>query len=219
MQLEDLARRMGVRTPEEARREAMDEEGRDAFEGFSGGPPESAGGVRWAGGSVRHPSTGRPLGLDDFFVEVKDQRNRLHSFRGAPGRKWSDGFEEFFWHGVRVPEAVARYPERITIRDIDIEGNAEVRRVMIERYGTQRYMKDCGATLLHQDKTGELYIKHMGQQQESMVFVKVRNSTAEPDGSFKDYYLRVPPTMRKAIDAVAWTFGMNAKTYAPSVET
>lgn len=165
-----------------------------------------------------HP-TGKQLTEDDYFAEVKDSRGRLHSVNGAPGRKWSDGNEEFFWHGVNVPEMVVRDPELITVAMIEIEENAEVRRVMIERYGQQRYMVDCGAALASKDETGELYKKNMGQHEEPLVFVKVKNSTPEPDGSIKDYFLRVPPQTKTARAGVAWTFGLDTKAYAPQKQT
>jgi hypothetical protein len=49
--------------------------------------------------------------------------------------------------------------------------------------------------------------------------VHVVNKTPEPDGSYKDYFLCVPPTMRTAREAVAWTFGLDADAYKPLVET
>jgi hypothetical protein len=62
--------------------------------------------------------------------------------------------------------------------------------------------------------------------------VKVRNSTPEPDGSVKDYFLRVHPQLRPMIDgglgdpqpmtarnAVASTFGLRGEEYHPTVET
>jgi hypothetical protein len=49
--------------------------------------------------------------------------------------------------------------------------------------------------------------------------VKVANSTPEADGSFKDYFLRVPPNMERARQAVAWTFDMDENEYAPEVQT
>jgi hypothetical protein len=106
-----------------------------------------------------------------------------------------------------VPEYIARHPEQITVELIEAEDNAEVRRVMIERYGISRYMQDCGAVKLHKDECGELFKKNMGQHEEPLVFVKVKNSTPEPDGSIKDYFLRVPPITKKARDGIAWTFG------------
>ena len=48
---------------------------------------------------------------------------------------------------------------------------------------------------------------------------KVVNATPEPDGSFKDYFLRVPPAMERARQAVAWTFRMQEMEYNPCVQT
>jgi hypothetical protein len=49
--------------------------------------------------------------------------------------------------------------------------------------------------------------------------VEVLNSTPEPDGSFKNYYLRVPPDMQSAREAVAWTFDMEETEYDPFAQT
>ncbi|MCV0384784.1 MAG: hypothetical protein K5799_15285 [Erythrobacter sp.] len=54
---------------------------------------------------------------------------------------------------------------------------------------------------------------------EDIVMVEVQNATPEPDGSRKTYFLRVPPTMSTARQAVAWTFGKEAREYAPERET
>jgi hypothetical protein len=40
------------------------------------------------------------------------------------------------------------------------------------------------------------------------VLVEVVNATQEPDGWHRRYYLRVPPSIRTARAAVAWTFGI-----------
>jgi len=37
--------------------------------------------------------------------------------------------------------------------------------------------------------------------------VEVVIATAEPDGSYRRYFLRVPPATRTAREAFAWTFG------------
>ena len=54
---------------------------------------------------------------------------------------------------------------------------------------------------------------------EPLVMVRVINSTPEPDGTNKRYMLRVPPTIKTAREAVAWTFGMSPETYAPEMES
>jgi len=43
--------------------------------------------------------------------------------------------------------------------------------------------------------------------------VEVTNGTAEADGSRKTYWLNVPPEMRSAKAAVAWTYGMTPEQY------
>ena len=44
---------------------------------------------------------------------------------------------------------------------------------------------------------------------EPLTVVEVVNSTPEPDGSHRRYFLRVPPDTRTAREAVAWTFGFD----------
>lgn len=110
-------------------------------------------------------------------------------------------------------------PDKLTTAVIDNERNAEVKRVMVERYGQVRYLKDSGARIVHGgDAFGVLYRIEMGFD-EPLVMVKVKNSTPEPDGSFKEYFLRVPPNIQTAQAAVAWTFALENEEYSPVVET
>jgi len=124
----------------------------------------------------------------------------------------------YFWHGVMVPAFVVVRPDWITVKHIETEENAEVRRIMIERYGMARYLVDSGAKEIHHDDFGTLYSKEIPGD-EPLVMVKVVNSTAEPDGSFKDYFLRVPPTVTRAREAVAWTFDVPEEQYEPVLQT
>lgn len=149
-----------------------------------------------------------------------DSRNRPHCDDG-PSHRWRDGWSLYHVHGVRIPfhlRHVVESPERITVAEIESERNAEVRRVMIERYGQRRYLVDSGAELVGTDSFGSLYRKTITDD-EPLVMVKVKNSTPEPDGSIKDYFIRVPPTMLTPQQAVAWTFGLTGKQYQPSIET
>lgn len=57
------------------------------------------------------------------------------------------------------------------------------------------------------------------QEQEQIVFVEVLNSTPEPDGSTKTYYLRVPPRTKTAKAGIAWTFGQTEEDYEPIQQT
>jgi hypothetical protein len=147
-----------------------------------------------------------------------DDRIRLHCEDG-PALSYPDGWSIYAIHGVRVPEDVVMQPEALTVERIESEQNAEIRRVMIDRYGQVRYLQDSGAKEIHRDDWGILYHKDIPDD-EPMVMVKVVNSTPEPDGAFKDYFLRVPPHIDTALDAVAWTFGKSPSEYAAlSVQT
>lgn len=52
-----------------------------------------------------------------------------------------------------------------------------------------------------------------------VVAVEVVNSSPEPDGSRRTYFLRVPPGIRTCRAAVAWTFRLDADRYEPAIET
>jgi hypothetical protein len=148
---------------------------------------------------------------------MTEAEGRLHCEDGQ-ALAFSDGYSLYSWHGVNIPDDVVLHPEQLTVARIDAENNAEVRRVMLERYGEARYLQDSGAKPIHRDKSGVLFRKEIPGD-EALVMVRVVNSTAEPDGHFKIYYLRVPPTIETARAAVAWTFGIEAKNYKPAVET
>jgi hypothetical protein len=49
--------------------------------------------------------------------------------------------------------------------------------------------------------------------------VEVINSTPEPDGSRRTYFLRVPPDTETAREGVAWTFGLTPEEYQPLLQT
>ena len=166
----------------------------------------------------------------------RDSGGRLHCENG-PALSYPDGFSIYSWHGLTVDQSIIEHPELITVQQIENEANAEIRRVLIERYGQGRYLVDSGAKEVHRDDWGVLYIKEIPDD-EPLVMVKVVNPTPEPDGSFRDYFLRVAPECagkrrlgtsvqtdpgRKwtgtAHDAVAWTNYRTEKTYQPLVET
>ncbi len=92
--------------------------------------------------------------------------------------------------------------------EIGDETNIERRRVMIERYGMEKYLKDSGAKPVSSDECGRLFRLRPRLRDEPIQIVEVKNSTPEPDGSYKLYYLRVPPEIETAREAVAWTFSL-----------
>jgi hypothetical protein len=145
---------------------------------------------------------------------VRTLDGRLHC-EGGPAVAWPDGARYYFWRGIRVPERVV---VALTASEIIAEENLEVQRVMLERFGYDRLMLETGAAPVHGDEFGTLYripIPH-GRP---IALLHVTNSTPEPDGTRKRYFLRVPPDARTAREAVAWTFGLRAEEYRPVEET
>jgi hypothetical protein len=204
------------------------------------------GGYRWM-----HPEF---CIVSEFPVKLTiDEANRPHCEDG-PSHLWKDGFSIYHWHGVRIaPEKswIINHPERITPDIIDKEENQEIKRVMLERFTAERYIKEGGAKLLDKqtklpgvmrtkgesfkNPTAELYQKQISGTDVTMTMVRVINSTPEPDGSWKEYWLEVAPDLRPidpntgeligkpqamtAWNAIASTWGMTGDEYFPLVET
>ncbi|USQ84975.1 hypothetical protein NFX46_14970 [Streptomyces phaeoluteigriseus] len=147
----------------------------------------------------------------------RDEAGRLDRGDG-PALAYPDGFALYAWRGMPVPAAFLAELTALTPDRIRAEENAELRRVMLEHYGYDRYLADSGARPLHRDETGTLWrIDLVGD--EPVVMVEVLNSTPEPDGTRRTYWLRVPPSTRTAREGVAWTFGLRPDVYAPVRET
>jgi len=142
-----------------------------------------------------------------------DKKCRLHNPDG-PAVAYADGIKHFRVHGIKMPECYYGNPHTMTAKDIEKETNAEVRHNMISKYGIRQYLHDSKLRPVCVDKYGELY-KSKGKNESAgpIAIVKVKNATREPDGSFKEYCLFVPPDMETAREAVAWTFGMKPEEY------
>ena len=146
----------------------------------------------------------------EIHMEEIDNAYRFHKEDG-PALLWANGFGECFWKGNRIDsKALGDF----SVQDILNEKNQETRRVMIERYGATNLIKDVNADLIHEDKFGKLYRLKIGRDVLKMVHVVCPSTQRE-------YWLRVPPTFRKAQSAVAWTAGFDWRyhEYNPIVET
>ncbi|MBR9978304.1 MAG: hypothetical protein KFH87_09465 [Bacteroidetes bacterium] len=150
-----------------------------------------------------------------------DDAWRLHDERGPALTYPQSGLEIYAWHGIEVAPAVILDPEQISLNDITDEYNTERRYVKIARYGIERYLRDRAAEIMHRDASGVLWKIHPDDSGSDtpILMVEVRNASPEPDGSHRHFFLRVPPTMRTAREAVAWTFGKSEDEYSPDPET
>ncbi|WP_299534550.1 DUF6745 domain-containing protein [uncultured Streptomyces sp.] len=147
----------------------------------------------------------------------RDEAGRLDHGEG-PALAYRDGFALYAWRGMPVPAAFLGELATLTPERIREEENAELRRVMLEYYGYERYLAESGAQPVQQDEAGILWRIAMAED-EDVVMVEVVNSTPEPDGTHRTYWLRVPPATRTAREGVAWTFGLTGDAYVPVRQT
>jgi hypothetical protein len=149
-------------------------------------------------------------------VEQISSGRRLHNASYAAVE--SDLENLYFFHGILVPAFVIVRPESITVKDVLSEENVEVRRVFMERMGMQRFLTEAGAKCIHRHEMGELFsIDLPGDPEGVLRSVRVKDPSTD-----REYFLRVPPKIKRADDAVAWTFGFEMERkqeYRPVVET
>ena len=154
----------------------------------------------------------------------------LYDDTGAPTNhtgavvKYSNGDAIYTMDRVVVPERYINNWSEVTAQEIMGVRNAEVRRVLMQRYGYERLMTDLDAKLYCKDDYGELYrlyeAQRSGFQYPIAQFVKVQNKTPEPDGSFKSYVLHIANMgINSPHAAVASTFGLRPEDYKPEWES
>ena len=122
------------------------------------------------------------------------------------------------WRGVPINERIAFHPERLNHGEILAEGNAEVRRVMMERFGLDRFMRDADAKVLDADTDAggpRRLLRIEIPNDEALVCVSVISPSTK-----HHFMLRVPPAMQTCRQAVAWTAGFEIpEDYRPILET
>lgn len=112
-------------------------------------------------------------------VIKQDSQGRMHCTEG-PAIAYSDGFELYAVHGIMLePDSILK---PLTVKRIDDEQNAEVRRVLLELYGMSKYLLNSKSKILDKSRFGILYQKDI-RDDEPLTMVRVLNSTPEPDGT------------------------------------
>ena len=93
--------------------------------------------------------------------------------------------------------------------------DVEVRRVIQERMG-ERFVSELGGVVLDSSPRGTLYEVRLPEDDPERVacYVQVQDASTE-----RQYFLRVPPTVQTAAEAVAWSFGLSVEAYGPADET
>lgn len=147
----------------------------------------------------------------------RDSKERLHSVDDAPSIEYADGCGVYSIHGMTVDPKIILAPETLTVEEIITHYNLEIRRVMLERYGIEKFIQVSGAEHINEDEYGVLY--RMPMKYDPFNMVRVLNRTPEVDGTFRTYFIAVPPNTKTAREGVAWSFQMESDDYNPTVET
>lgn len=147
-----------------------------------------------------------------------DANNDLHNDDG-PAIVYSDGVGSYNWHGTQVKKRIILDPASITVSEIQAEDNAEMRRILIERYGMDRYIHDSGAQPIDNavDATGRP-VELFKLPNAILPIVRVVNSSPEADGSYRVYVLTATRNTDSALDAVASLAGTTTEHYTPIME-
>jgi hypothetical protein len=137
---------------------------------------------------------------------------------------------ELRWCGVQMDERQdVLQPENISVRKIMTTLNIERRRVLLMLVGAERFMREAGAKVQHQD------VEPSGQQRQllrvDLLPLRDRwgyNVDDEPivmlsvtcPSTARQYMLRVPPDMQTCHQAAAWIAGFDdPDQYQPIMET
>ena len=186
--------------------------------------------------------------FEDLFVACErpsvihlDDQGRLHCTTGR-AIEYPDGWGVCVVRDVAVPDRIILQPETITAQEIIDQENTEVRRVMMELFGYDRFVQETKAKLVDRSHYGSLYHIDLPTLDEPLALVKMVDATpvmgdadalrAQPglhrvgegdtETFFKVYWERVPPTVKSARDALAWQAGLAPESYhlyAPEIET
>jgi len=133
-----------------------------------------------------------------------DDRNLLHCEDG-PAICYRDGYSVFAWHGVRIPAEWITNKAGLAPETALNWENVEQRRCACEIIGWATILRKLDASVIDCDDDPmigtlvEVTIPDIGREK----FLKVRCGTG------REFALPVPPEMKTALDANAWTYGLD----------
>lgn len=122
------------------------------------------------------------------------------------------------WAGINVDRRVAFHPEEIRVDEVLQERNAERRRVMLDRYGYSRFLRDSQAEILDRDTDPggprQLMRVVLAGDEDLVALSCYCPSTG------RQYMIRVPPDTPTCHAAAAWIAGFDdPDDYRPIQET
>jgi hypothetical protein len=141
----------------------------------------------------------------DFPTVIrKDEFNRPHSEVG-PTIAWSDGFEVYSWRGVTVPKEWIMNKASIDPKLALTDHSIDRRRVVGELVGWGRVLEAVESKLIDKDQDPEIgeLIQCKLTDNDNARFLRVQCGTG------RVFCLPVPGEMTTALEANAWTYGLN----------
>jgi hypothetical protein len=143
--------------------------------------------------------------VSDFPEVLKvDAENRPHCETG-PSHRWRDGWSLYHWHGVRIPGDWIENRASLTPEKALTWANVEQRRAACEILGWSAILAALDAREIDRDEDPQIgtliEVDLPGAGREK--FLRVRCGTG------RDFALPVPPAMKTALQANAWTFGFD----------
>jgi len=133
-----------------------------------------------------------------------DDQNRLHCENG-PAILYRDGYSVYAWHGVRFPSKWITNKGELTAKTALTWVNTEQRKVACEILGWAKVLRELNARVIESDEDPmigtllEVDIPDIGKEK----FLKVLCGTG------REFAIPVPPNMKTALEANAWTYGLD----------
>ena len=165
-------------------------------------------------------ATSECLIMSDRPSEIRlDQQGRLHAEKGA-SITWRNGRGFHHWHGVEIPGTwVAGKPP--SAKEALTWANVEQRRAACEIVGWNNILSELNARVIDEDADEgigtllEVTFPKMNFREQILTerFLRVRCGTG------RVFCLPVPREMQTAIQANAWTYGLNPEDFQPEVRT
>jgi hypothetical protein len=164
------------------------------------------------------PMRGVAVLTDRPTVLRRDDEGRLHSADG-PALAYMDGYLMYAWHGIRVPGWVIQNPN---VEQALAERNTEVRRAAFEAIGWDKVIDHLGAKPIDvcpdpSNFPHELQLYKLPDTAnpygQPVNLLLMTNGSPDRDGSLRRYGETVPPSIKSALDAAAWQFGLKPDVY------
>jgi hypothetical protein len=145
-----------------------------------------------------------------------DDTNRLHCENG-PAIRYRDGYSVYSWHGTRIPSEWIENKKSLTPEIALTWSNIEQRRCAAEILGWDNVIQQLNSVVIDEDGDPEIGtllevdIPEIGRER----FLRVKCGTG------RMFCIPVPPDMKTAIEAQAWTWDLTVEDFGvgPEIRT